>query len=192
MTILEVFYTYSGKDYTIRAGSNRHDMGGEIYSVIEAVRHPNYNSYNTDNDVALVRVEKPFLLNGKSLREVKLVNSGGNPSSGTLVTATGWGTLEHHGTGTNKLRKVTVPIVDQQKCRKLYDANDDIITSNMVCAGVRGKDSCQGDSGGPLVTEDEILVGIVSFGSGCGQLPGVYTRIASPQIREFINRIAHV
>lgn len=63
---------------------------------------------------------------------------------------------------------------------------------SMVCAGVRGKDSCQGDSGGPLVTEDEILVGIVSFGSGCGQLPGVYTRIASPQIREFINRIAHV
>lgn len=37
--------------------------------------------------------------------------------------------FQHHGTGTNKLRKVTVPIVDQQKCRKLYDANDDIITS---------------------------------------------------------------
>lgn len=47
------------------------------------------------------------------------------------------------------------------------------------------KDSCQGDSGGPLQivlpkTETAKVVGIVSFGMGCGiGLPGVYTRVAS-------------
>lgn len=50
------------------------------------------------------------------------------------------------------------------------------------------KDTCQGDSGGPLVCmvegEDEelvyTLVGVTSFGKGCGVkgIPGVYTEVA--------------
>lgn len=43
-----------------------------------------------------------------------------------------------------------------------------------------GKDACQGDSGGPAVL-DHKLVGIVSWGEGCGNpnYPGVYTKISS-------------
>lgn len=42
------------------------------------------------------------------------------------------------------------------------------------------RDACTGDSGGP-VTQAEILVGLVSFGHGCGraQFPGVNTRVAN-------------
>lgn len=62
----------------------------------------------------------------------------------------------------------------------------------MLCAGTKGKDACQGDSGGPLVIQNRTLIGIVSFGAGCGDLPGVYTNLASPQIRQFIYNISKI
>ncbi|KAF5843776.1 trypsin-like cysteine/serine peptidase domain-containing protein [Dunaliella salina] len=59
-----------------------------------------------------------------------------------------------------------------------------------------GADACQGDSGGPLLLHDEpsssndadVLVGVVSYGSGCGVpgRPGVYTRMAS--FRDWISQ----
>jgi secreted trypsin-like serine protease len=50
-----------------------------------------------------------------------------------------------------------------------------------------GEDTCNGDSGGPLFRAQmingkrvRVLVGLVSYGSGCAQpkLPGVYTRVS--------------
>ena len=53
-----------------------------------------------------------------------------------------------------------------------------------VCAGgEEGKDACKGDGGGPLVCQDQTgawnLVGIVSWGIGCGKrdVPGIYTKV---------------
>ena len=54
-----------------------------------------------------------------------------------------------------------------------------------------GKDSCQADSGGPLFTRNPFtLVGIVSWGEGCGdpRYPGVYTRVS--EYIDFIEGIA--
>jgi len=50
----------------------------------------------------------------------------------------------------------------------------------MICAGTWGKDSCKGDSGGPLVDSKRYLVGIVSWGRGCGRGDklGVYTEVS--------------
>ena len=57
----------------------------------------------------------------------------------------------------------------------------------MLCAADEGQDSCGGDSGGPLVIQgskgdgaDDVVVGVVSWGIGCGlpEFPGVYTRIS--------------
>jgi len=51
----------------------------------------------------------------------------------------------------------------------------------MLCAGDSLNfmiDACEGDSGGPLI-HDDTLIGVVSFGAGCGVpfYPGVYTDV---------------
>ena len=51
----------------------------------------------------------------------------------------------------------------------------------MMCAMDPGQDACQGDSGGPLYDqENDVVVGIVSWGVGCaGDFPGVYAQIST-------------
>merc|ERR1712232_1363556 len=56
----------------------------------------------------------------------------------------------------------------------------------------QGKDACKGDSGGPLIklgnsAVDDIVLGVVSWGVGCGINPGVYARISAQ--REWIDRV---
>lgn len=60
------------------------------------------------------------------------------------------------------------------------------IDESQYCAHdpIGNQDSCRGDSGGPLQTTRSYsklskIVGIVSFGIGCGKgQPGIYTRVA--------------
>jgi trypsin len=51
------------------------------------------------------------------------------------------------------LKKVTVPVVSDDDCRKAYGQAE--VADSMICAGLPegGKDSCQGDSGGPFIDE---------------------------------------
>ena len=76
-----------------------------------------------------------------------------------------------------------VPIVSNEECKETYKKYN--LTKNMFCAGYKeGRiDSCTGDSGGPLLCRAKggrwTILGITSFGKGCGQKGyyGIYAKV---------------
>jgi hypothetical protein len=98
------------------------------------------------------------------------------------VLTIGWGATREGGNISDDLRFVRLTVRLHNPCDKLYDGIDD---ASQLCIGSSraGEDSCQGDSGGPVTSGEgdaERLVGLVSFGLGCGRkkVPGVYTRVS--------------
>ncbi|KAG3078172.1 hypothetical protein PI125_g21053 [Phytophthora idaei] len=84
------------------------------------------------------------------------------------------------------MEEVSVKIISNAECNKGYS---DRITEGMLCAGEGdGKDTCNGHSGGPLI-ENDVLVGIVSWGGKCGVNAGVYTRIS--YVLDYINDVVN-
>ena len=75
------------------------------------------------------------------------------------AVVSGWGTLKSGGRQPDILQKVTVKVLENNKCGDYAPSE---ITTNMMCAAKDGKDSCQGDSGGPLVTKVGKLINSLS------------------------------
>jgi len=118
-------------------------------------------------DIALLRLEhrsgrKPLGISGRM------------PEPGSVATALGWGSPGSRGRIVSRLRQVGLEVRGIPDCQAAYFGAFDPAT--MLCAGGSGLNTCLGDSGGPLVFEGR-LVGITSFGRGCGRWPGVYARV---------------
>ncbi|GGS92749.1 serine protease [Streptomyces cinerochromogenes] len=102
---------------------------------------------------------------------------------GTEAMVSGWGDTTGGGTYTRRLRAARMRVLPDDLCARAYPGGPDgtYQAGTMLCAGeaAGGPDGCQGDSGGPLVAKGR-LIGLVSWGSGCGRpgLPGVYTRVS--------------
>ncbi|XP_011797110.1 PREDICTED: vitamin K-dependent protein C [Colobus angolensis palliatus] len=156
----------------------------------EVFIHPNYTKSTTDNDIALLRLAQPATLSqtivpiclpDSGLAERKLTQAGQE----TLVT--GWG---YHSSREKEARRnrtfvlnfIKIPVVPRNECSEVMS---NMVSENMLCAGILGdrQDACEGDSGGPMVASFHgtwFLVGLVSWGEGCGLLHnyGVYTKVS--------------
>ncbi|KAF4532181.1 hypothetical protein B566_EDAN002243 [Ephemera danica] len=159
-----------------------------IRATIErTIRHPQYSSINTQNDIALIRLRDPVAFN----QYVSPVCLPGRESLsrnyvGTRQTVIGWGVTEEEIKSNVKLR-VTLPVLGNERCEELFRAaneNVDLIDTQICAGGEKLKDSCKSDSGGPLLLNENsrwTIVGIVSYGyEKCGveNIPAVYTRVA--------------
>jgi trypsin len=119
----------------------------------------------------------------------------GDADVGRKAIISGWGLLDPNtgpASQPDELRWAAVDVQDPTRCSGYATA---FSADLMLCAGRTTSsataDACQGDSGGPLArvaagAEDhptpaaaDALIGIVSFGRGCGDptFPGVYTRL---------------
>jgi len=108
------------------------------------------------------------------------------PPPGSTTYVLGWGAMEADGAAATELMTVDLQVISNEDCENAgYGGNNynDMIYDDMICtASNGGQDACQGDSGGPLIIRNDngpggdIIVGVVSWGIGCGVMPGVYSR----------------
>lgn len=127
--------------------------------------------------------------------------------------AAGWG-VEAEGSenSSNILLRTSMKVAENSRCSSYLNISPLIRPQTMICAvgATFSSDTCQGDSGGPLYTDDgttQTLVGIVSFGDGCGRrvetqdaqagavtvaVPGVYVRASFYQnfIQSYLNMVS--
>ncbi|CAN9515654.1 unnamed protein product [Ophioblennius macclurei] len=137
---------------------------------------PNYNPKTYNNDLLLIKLTKPVVLNA-NVAPVRLPDARTRPlARNAICTVSGWGVTHVYSYYLSPVLRA-VDVWHMPYCTYYYWGR---ITPNMLCAGspMGGKDSCQGDSGGPLVCNG-YFEGIVSWGISCANpyFPGVYTKV---------------
>lgn len=146
--------------------------------VDEIYAHPDFSQRTMDSDIALLHFNQSDphdeCIGYKDAKDFEGV--------GTQLTVLGYGMTNNHKLS-DELRGASVGILDKEP----YFFMNPKLTPNMLIAfdyknrsdDTDNVDACNGDSGGPLYKKEEnTLVGIVSWGIGCGLLPGVYTRVS--------------
>ncbi|MFW6692109.1 S1 family peptidase [Streptomyces sp. MAR4 CNX-425] len=144
--------------------------------------NPDYDSWTNAGDLAVLRLKSPAGAGGF----LKLAAEPDDPAyePGSPARVYGWGDTEGDASYPTALHAADVEVLPDAACERAYPGSPDgrYLAASMVCAGLMrgGRDACQGDSGGPLVVRGR-LVGLVSWGEGCGEKgrPGVYTRISA-------------
>lgn len=144
-----------------------------------------FSAQEIHNDIALIKLAHPVRLGHpyvgsrriRHLLPICLSTKALDPNDPLYVT--GWGYTVEDGRPSPILKGVDVPLVSESECKDLHG---DAITEYELCAGGRkDKDACKGDSGGPLMWKKEyqMLVGITSYGVGCGRQNyyGVYAKV---------------
>ncbi|XP_053446576.1 transmembrane protease serine 11B-like isoform X2 [Nycticebus coucang] len=174
----------NSEDWTVHFG-NVEKNPHMIRKVQNIILHENYSNFAYHDDIALVQLAEdvPFT---KFVRSICLPDANLELSENDSVVVTGWGALSQNGSFPDILQQAFLKIIDNESCNAPH-ALSGLVDKTMLCAGFMSgeADACQNDSGGPLAYPDSRniwhLVGIVSWGHGCGQenKPGVYTRVTS-------------
>ncbi len=162
-------------------GTDDLTQGGERWEVEEIHVHENWDPASSDSDIALLKLAKP--VPAAALIPLWPADLAA-PSPGTPLQVTGWGRTGETSPRSKLLIVVEVPLQPLCDVCNAEDAYNGEVTHNMLCAGKvkGGGDACKGDSGGPATAVSggtRRLIGIVSWGKGCGRPKryGVYTAV---------------
>ncbi|RZC32325.1 Trypsin domain containing protein, partial [Asbolus verrucosus] len=170
---------YNATLFTIQLGSSKltgEDPNRVIVSTSTYFLHPDFNPDSLDNDIAVIKLRMPVMLNGY-IQPIYMSSS--NYVNSTTVIAFGFGQTTDPELS-NELKYVTLTTIPNAECRIFYGNQ---ITDNMICAsGNYNEGTCIGDTGGGLIITNgkhNLLVGVSSFisGNGCESTdPSGYTR----------------
>ncbi|CAH1638748.1 unnamed protein product [Spodoptera littoralis] len=195
LTAAHCVKSYKGFELRVRLGEWDVNRDVEFYPYIErdivSVHvHPLYYAGTLDNDLAILKMDHPVEWTKYPHISPACLPDKYTDYSGQRCWTTGWGkdAFGDYGKYQNILKEVDVPILShgqcQQQLRQTRLGYNYELNPGFTCAGgEEGKDACKGDGGGPLVCERSgtwQIVGVVSWGIGCGQpgVPGVYVKVA--------------
>jgi len=139
------------------------DQLEQVVQVVSAVQHPNWDSQQLANDVAVLT-----LAEDAPVQRVSMNPKMDSSWVGKTVTLVGFGVTDgpsQTGFGTKRMVDVTI---DQVDATSLHYTTE------------QGKTACNGDSGGPAFVEENgnlLVVGVTSYGDEKCQEFGVYTRV---------------
>ncbi|XP_032886598.1 granzyme K-like [Amblyraja radiata] len=168
----------------------------QTFKVINAIKHPKYDSKTQRNNLALLKLDKAAKLN-KLVKILPLPKSAKDMKPGTICKVLGWGqtTASLRDTDpSDTLQETTVTIIDQKTCNnQKYYKEQFVVTDDMICAGDKTGGQakmCRGDVGGPLICKSsflkkKILSGVAIFGMGCDVKfkPGIYTHLSNKYLQ---------
>jgi len=179
----------------------------EEYTVVRILKHPQFNAGRLSNDIALLYTDRDINLNSPNVNTACLPSCDNMfdhqfaNGTGVRCWVAGWGKDEIDGSFQFKQKKVSLPLVEDNRCnsnlkvalnnQRQGTGNRFQLHSSEVCAGGEiGKDACTGDGGSPLVCQSDTgrwtVVGLVTWGVGCGSdTPGVYAKVST--FRNWIN-----
>ncbi|CAO1393051.1 unnamed protein product [Diamesa serratosioi] len=147
--------------------------------------HNDYRTTIKHNDIALLELERIIADNEFSHTLMPACLYFGAKLQNELIIS-GWGINgSEKQTKTNWLQKAKVTELTFDECKNNYVEFKIEFVKTQMCAlnVVKTADTCPGDSGGPIQSFKDgqyYVVGITSFGAGCGSpLPGIYTKVSS-------------
>ena len=176
--------------------SDHDDEHVEEFYISNHFRHPGYDSdiccgYDRQSDVYFYGVINDFMvlqMSGRTTkRPIQLNQDPLVPRAMDELHVIGFGDIDP-GRRTrvpDRLQEVTVYYETNAHCIRNSIYPDNLLDSSSMCARDYREDACAGDSGGPLLAkgatdEEDLLVGVVSWGWGCAvaSAPGVYARVS--------------
>nr|XP_020737011.1 tissue-type plasminogen activator [Odocoileus virginianus texanus] len=179
-----------GRTYRLVPGEEE-----QMFEVEKYIIHKEFDDDTYDNDIALLHLKSDSLTcarESSSVRTICLPDASLQLPDWTECELSGYGKHEAWSPFfSERLKEAHVRLYPASRCTSRHLFNK-TVTNNMLCAGdtrsggdhTNLHDACQGDSGGPLVCMKDshmTLVGIISWGLGCGQkdIPGVYTKVTN-------------
>lgn len=152
-------------------------------TTLKFIPHPEYDADTKNNDIAIVHLPRPLIFTGETASIILPASNSRELKEGHELVVTGYGRTSYRGRSSKRLQYAFVDYIPKEICRSDSAYGASKITDEMICAGFfeGGRDACQGDSGGPLIDRKiNQLIGVVSWGDGCGfkDRPGVYADVS--------------
>uniref|UniRef100_A0A0K8VUS0 Trypsin n=2 Tax=Bactrocera latifrons TaxID=174628 RepID=A0A0K8VUS0_BACLA len=141
--------------------------GAKIVKIASSTFNSGFDSVTMENDLALVKL-------AEAVRVGTIAVASKQPKNGISGVVTTWD-------ASNNLVDIAETVIDASECGSGdYSYSEDEILPTMLCGLATNSNACGALPGSPLIANSQ-LVGLVSWGNGCGNKgnPAVFTNIAS-------------